>query len=95
MKFLNRISSLLTLDKMSEIPTPPKAVDFGYANEDRFTLTRGPHVSGLTISWRDLVKYLALHGIPHGSRKFGEVLGGSTFVSDGYLVSVRKGEMPA
>lgn len=95
MKFLNRISRLLTLREKSEFPTLPKAVDFGYATEDRFTLTRGPHTSALTISWKDLVKYLALHGIQHGSRKFGEVLGGSTFVSDGYLVSVRKGEMPA
>ncbi|WP_408602076.1 hypothetical protein [Pseudomonas sp. PLMAX] len=95
MKFINKISSLLTLCKKSEFPTSPKAGDFGYAEEDRFALTRGPHTSGLTISWKDLVKYLALHGIEHGGRKFGEVLGGSTFVSDGYLVSVRKGELPA
>lgn len=95
MKFTNKISRLLTLHKKSEIPTFPKAVDFGYADEDRFTLTRGPHTCALPISWKDLVKYLALHGIQNGSRKFGEVLGGSNFVSDGYLVSVRKGELPA
>lgn len=95
MKFLNRISRLLTLREKSEFPTSAKPADFGYANDDRFTLTRGPLTSGLMISWKDLVKYLSLHGIEHGSSKFEAVLGGSTFVSDGYLVSVRKGEMPA
>lgn len=95
MKLMNKISTLLTSPQKSEIPTLPKAVDFGYADEDRFALSRGPYVCGLTISWKDLVQYLALHGIEHWSGKFKDVMQGSSFDSDGYLVSVRKGDVPA
>lgn len=95
MKFLLKNCSLKKYEKKSEITTFPKAVDFGYAAEDYFTITRGPLTSSLDISWQDLVKYLALHGIEHWSRKFREVMGGATFVSEGYLVTISAAELPA